>query len=77
MKLSLFIIIFVCLGCSKNVYQIDKNAKLEPQFSLDATQFSNEDVIIRSCMKLEKVVFLSDHKSNEEEIKTKKESIQK
>ena len=76
MKLSLLIILFVCLGCSKNTYQIDKNAKLEPRFSLDATQFANEDVIIRSCTEFEKVTF-TDEGSVVETIKTEKDSIQK
>lgn len=60
MKLSIVIFLFLCLGCSKKTYQIDKSVKLEPQYSLDATQFSNEDVVIRSCTKFEKVVVAKD-----------------
>lgn len=74
MKLSLFIILVVCLGCSKNAYKIDKSVKLEPQFSLDATQFANEGMIIRSCTEFEKVSF-ADSSSAVETIKTKKDSI--
>lgn len=80
MKLSIFILLLLCLGCSKKSYQIDKNVKIE-SLSLDASQFANESGIIRSVMKLKNdstnVIVLNNKDRTVNTIETKKDSVQK
>ena len=85
MKLSIFILLLLCLGCSKKSYQIesyqiDKNVKIE-SLSLDASQFANESGIIRSVMKLKNdstnVIVLNNKDRTVNAIEIKKDSVQK